>query len=270
MPNHVTNIVTTSFQVIEGFTRTYTAEEIEEDLADIAKTKERVKDRMPDWTREPLDPEKRIVDFNMVIPMPERIFLGGCDMRHPHPHPDGGVYDVCWSDWNRDSWGTKWNGYDSTVDLDGTRITFDTAWSHPEPVIVKLSEKFPDQEIEVQWADEDLGFNVGKYTIKNGKVLESDIPKGGSDEANEMAAQIKYGMPYEDLRKEWDQDEIDLAQRAAFSERISAERGVENGYQVIHEEGLEVPQDIKDAITTLEDTEAYYEGKLKIPKPVKD
>lgn len=65
------------------------------------------------------------------------------------------------------NWGTKWNAYEVTIS-NGV-VTFDTAWSHPEPVIDELSSKFPDEEIEIRYAD------LGHYTIKNGKVTKFDI-----------------------------------------------------------------------------------------------
>lgn len=70
-------------------------------------------------------------------------------------------------DWSRKNWGTKWNGYNFELTDDGCK--FDTAWTHPFPIIWKLSEMFPDDEIEILYADEDIGNNLGHYKIKNGK-----------------------------------------------------------------------------------------------------
>lgn len=48
--------------------------------------------------------------------------------------------------WAVDNWGTKWNCYDSKILRDEaiiTVITFRTAWSAPNPIVLKLSEQFP-------------------------------------------------------------------------------------------------------------------------------
>ncbi len=72
-----------------------------------------------------------------------------------------------WYEWCICNWGTKWNAADTIV-LDMDTIQFDTAWSNPEPVILKLAEMYPDAEIEHWWADEDIGNNTGHRIIRNG------------------------------------------------------------------------------------------------------
>jgi hypothetical protein len=100
-----------------------------------------------------------------------------------------------WYDWRNTFWGTKWNAYDQSMDDDNV-ISFDTAWSTPFDVIQELSFMFPNIEFEVKYADEDFGYNVGKYTIKNGAILSEYRPKGGSIEATELALDIKEGEDY--------------------------------------------------------------------------
>lgn len=102
------------------------------------------------------------IDFEKIIPMPEELH---CEARSPHtPQQEAnykkyGYYD--WYDWSWDHWGTKWNAYDQYPE--GCRLSFHTAWSTPEPVIKRLSEMFPDVEITVEYADEDIGSNCGTY-----------------------------------------------------------------------------------------------------------
>jgi hypothetical protein len=141
-------------------------------------------------------------------------------------------------------------------------MQFDTAWSHPFPVIEALSRKFPEHEIEVKYADEDFGHNLGHYKIKNGEItFDAEIAEG-SDEAYEFASWVRYEKPYSEVKAEWDQDEIDSARSAMFRKRIEAERGEgTNGYQVIRDEGLEVPQDILDTIITVENAESFWKGE---------
>ena len=71
-----------------------------------------------------------------------------------------------WYSWSVDKWGTKWNA--SETSSDGEVLEFETAWSSPEPVIVKLSDMNPDITFIVEYADEDIGSNCGRYTLKEG------------------------------------------------------------------------------------------------------
>lgn len=136
-----------------------------------------------------------------------------------------------WYSWNIAHWGTKWQGYETTEEPSYTRpdggehaISFETAWSHPEPVIVALSQKFPDETLTVSYADEDLGRNLGVYTINNGVITwdfyEQDEPQ---DAKNDLAARIKWGQSYEELRREWDDEETDAV--AAAPERLAITSG---------------------------------------------
>lgn len=74
-----------------------------------------------------------------------------------------------WYDWCRRNWGTKWNAYGNSQTGTDT-ITFETAWSPPEPIIAKLAEMYPDAEIEHWWADEDTGSNDGYAKYSGGKA----------------------------------------------------------------------------------------------------
>ncbi|WP_313624117.1 hypothetical protein [Achromobacter sp.] len=78
-------------------------------------------------------------------------------------------------DFARATWGTKWNACDSSVSEDQSEASFDTAWSCPKPVFQAVSQRFPDAEIRVTYADEDLGSNCGTYTLRAGAVVQSDI-----------------------------------------------------------------------------------------------
>lgn len=105
------------------------------------------------------------IDFEKIIPMPAELH---CEARSPHtPQQEAnykkyGYYD--WYDWSCDHWGTKWNAYDQF------EYGFSTAWSTPEPVIKRLSEMFPEVEVIVDYADEDLGNNCGSYSYKAGEL----------------------------------------------------------------------------------------------------
>lgn len=163
MPNHVTNIL-----VISGDDEQRQAmfEAIKNDKVGIGS-----------------------LDFSKVIPYPDNIYQGnlGSEERAKYGKDN-------WYDWNIEHWGTKWNCYgfsDQTVqDFDGSTIEFQTAWSHPAPILARLAEQYPDLRFEVMWADEDFGHNVGKKEYEGGVETFSHIPDGGSKEALEMAAEV--------------------------------------------------------------------------------
>lgn len=97
-----------------------------------------------------------------------------------------------WYEWCCKNWGTKWNacGYDENTDYsDSDFIWFQTAWSAPVPVIQKLSEMYPNIELTLEFADEDLGQNCGEMKFKDGDIFEEYIPQTGK-EAIEFAARV--------------------------------------------------------------------------------
>ena len=157
MPNHVTNIIR------------FGGEEKQVDQLLKFVSTEKLAD----------DPESKshLFDFNNIIPMSEEL---NCVSQH------GNISDELdklyksnlkkygfknWYEWRIANWGTKWNCYDVDFHNDGS-ITFDTAWSTPEPIIEALSEKFPEIEIHVDYADQDIGHNCGKYSYLDGEIQE--------------------------------------------------------------------------------------------------
>ena len=99
-----------------------------------------------------------------------------------------------WYSWSIANWGTKWNAY-SIQEIEEEKISFDTAWSTPYPVVEELSSMFPDVEITLEFADEDFGYNCGKIVFSGGVATEEFIPEAGSAEAHILADKIHdYGM----------------------------------------------------------------------------
>ncbi len=78
-------------------------------------------------------------------------------------------------DFARKHWGTKWNACESVANASAGTAQFDTAWSCPAPVFEALSKKFPDDVIEVTFADEDIGSNCGSFTLKAGEHIASNV-----------------------------------------------------------------------------------------------
>lgn len=93
-----------------------------------------------------------------------------------------------WYDWSVANWGTKWNSYDN-FKLSDHQFKFDTAWATPFPVMLKLSEMFPELEFVVRFADEDIGVNCGMYGLSKGKLINEQMPKGY--EAIKFAYKVK-------------------------------------------------------------------------------
>lgn len=89
-------------------------------------------------------------------------------------------------DFARKVWGTKWNARESTASPDEGAASFETAWSCPEGVLAELSKRFPEDAIEVVFADEDIGSNCGRFTLKAGEVVDSDIAPNWRDMTDEQ------------------------------------------------------------------------------------
>lgn len=92
-----------------------------------------------------------------------------------------------WYEWCIQNWGTKWNARNASKC--GNIIFFDTAWSTPEPIIKALSVKYPDVTFEVEYADEDVGNNVGSYSYKSGEQIHF-IEMSGSQQGLGLAISL--------------------------------------------------------------------------------
>jgi len=168
--------------------------------------------------------EQGDVDFNNIIPMPE-IMKGvepncgiveavikygkwNVNMRDMGPE-DTGMFKKCceiyhetgyayWYDWTCAKWGTKWNAYDCEVEGDNL-ITWNTAWSGVPDLMKTASKEFPNVTLVYEYADEDIGSNVGTFLIKGGDILAKDQPLGGSVQAYKLSLRL---MPeYRDCYK---------------------------------------------------------------------
>jgi hypothetical protein len=81
-----------------------------------------------------------------------------------------------WYNWQIENWGTKWDCYDH-IEIEEGEIHFNTAWSTPMYALTKLSLMFDDLTIEVQYADEDFGSNVGTYSLQGGELVDLYQPE---------------------------------------------------------------------------------------------
>ena len=150
-------------------------------------------------------------DFDRVIPMPHWSHPAFTAERSEHRDADGNLIALGYGsgyallDWATTWWGTKWNAYNVKRETE-TRLRFETAWSHPAPVLKVLSHLFPEVTITVKYADEDIGHNLGAYTITNGKVTPLGSLDPGTAEAHDFAAQLIYGRSWAELKAEWDEE----------------------------------------------------------------
>lgn len=79
-----------------------------------------------------------------------------------------------WYKWSLANWGTKWNSYENYIDVGKTwvKFSFQTAWATPLLIFDKLSELI-DNDMEIWFADEDIGYNCGKiYYINKEQFLD--------------------------------------------------------------------------------------------------
>ena len=117
-----------------------------------------------------------------------------------------------WYDWHIHNWGTKWDCYSHRGEGDDSFVIFETAWSTPMRAMLELSRLFDDITIEVRYADEDFGSNVGEYTLQGGEIVDVYQPEYSKDSVR-LAMEILGDMSYwiedrlvEDVK---DEDELD-------------------------------------------------------------
>ena len=65
-----------------------------------------------------------------------------------------------WYNFNNREWGTKWDAFDVYGWIDDVpnehsySFTFTTAWAHPDPVFVAITEQHPELEFDFTWEEE--------------------------------------------------------------------------------------------------------------------
>ena len=132
--------------------------------------------------------DDRVFDFNKIIPMPEALNIQSrYDLqqvldkdrilnenekelvrKYSENYKNYGFFD--WYGWRISNWGTKWNTSEPIL-KDQNILEFQTAWSHCAPIFFVLSNKFPKAVFEVNFADEDRGYNTQILTYQNGAII---------------------------------------------------------------------------------------------------
>mgnify|MGYP002523298255 CR=1 FL=1 len=106
-----------------------------------------------------------------------------------------------WYHWCIGNWGTKWDAYEVLYDVYDDRIElfFQTAWNAPYPIFDELSAMFPTLEINVKYADEDLGNNCGESLYYDGEEVYYDERTDDLKFACEV-----WNYDYDEIVKEWE------------------------------------------------------------------
>ena len=115
------------------------------------------------------------LDFNTFIPMPEELKGTRAPSDLP-PTASKALIDKYgadnWYDWSISNWGTKWNSYDNYLDHDTNSVSFNTAWSLPDPILAKMAEMYPELSFHLEVVEEG-GFFAGTIDIESGVVNEN-------------------------------------------------------------------------------------------------
>ena len=134
---------------------------------DISKVSEIFSDKKSIFNRIIQSPDwKRLPNEKGEFPQLERMKNPkGEVMWETYNFPDG-KNDDRWYHWNIQNWGTKWDitaesvdvGYEDSEQLE---LTFDTAWSPPEPICKRLREMFPKSTFS--WFYDEPGMEFAGY-----------------------------------------------------------------------------------------------------------
>lgn len=206
MPNHIVTNITAPVEVLEAFLVEVPISEKVEALNTFARRIQKwiqaaqtdpefqLSDPQVDYYRSKLNFLTHRASFVKLVPPPDNLEEGGCTGIHPE-----GV--ECWYTWKINNWGTKWDAYASQyigpeeTGIEGWGILqFQTAWSFPTPVLDALISKFPESHFHVEYADEDLGYNVGEFLVDEGEAIFTDLSE--TEEGKDLAAYLHWGMPY--------------------------------------------------------------------------
>lgn len=101
-----------------------------------------------------------------------------------------------WYNWRLDNWGSRSSL--SSFHMDYTRCSciFETPWTHPFAFIETLSRHYPEDELTVEFAEEFLGENAGRYLIRNSVRTRPEAFADGSREACEVGFSLWGGEEY--------------------------------------------------------------------------
>lgn len=104
-----------------------------------------------------------------------------------------------WYEWRLENWDTKWDA--DTVDHEGHRVTFDTAWSPPIKWLAKVSEQHPTLTFTLAYIEQGMQF-AGVATATAGVVVDEDLSSLW-DESTYNDNKGQYEGAIEDFYDKW-------------------------------------------------------------------
>ncbi len=120
-----------------------------------------------------------LLSANKFIPYPEkyRKLDEEADKaeREGKPRPKDG-FNSGGYEWCVEHWGTKWGIVDAELVEESDnylKYVFNTAWSPPIPVILKMSETFPKLKFTLEYYEGSMGFK-GTFIAKGGETLKDE------------------------------------------------------------------------------------------------
>jgi hypothetical protein len=126
--------------------------------------------------------DKKLIDENKFIPYPEVFTKKDAEAREARAAGNYDIKDGYNSggyEWCRDHWGTKWGMYDhSDVKLmaRSAKVSFQTAWSPPKPIVKKMGEMFPKLKFTLRYYECGSQFK-GVLIVKDGQVEVDESSK---------------------------------------------------------------------------------------------
>lgn len=129
--------------------------------------------------------KENVLDTEKFIPYPEK--FKEIDKKHPNESKSFNlkaeqkellVDGMNGYDWCCQNWGTKWGICNPTFEADSLgevfgeiQYYFETAWSPPIPVIVKMSEMFPKLKFTLKYYEGGMGYQ-GTLVCRGGEILD--------------------------------------------------------------------------------------------------
>jgi len=110
------------------------------------------------------------ITFNVLIPMPAHIYRGDLG---PEERKKYGKNN--WFDWCNFNWGTKWDAFDTRVELEC--VSFTTAWEPPYPWYVALATALEPLGITAHvnyWKEGGWPGSLGGYDLQDGACFPTE------------------------------------------------------------------------------------------------
>lgn len=115
------------------------------------------------------DKENNIpIDHHKIIPYPKEFK----DLDEKSDRAEG--FNSGGYEWCVQNWGTKWGmyGFSQVVwTKSSAKVSFDSAWNPPKPLIIKLGEMFPELTFTLKYYECGCEFK-GVLKVKGNQILE--------------------------------------------------------------------------------------------------